>query len=99
MSRKPRSIEPAAAEDAALEVSQAAPTAPPLRDANGFELDSWGLPIVGPVRAARLAELGLPDPNEQADAWPDDVDLTPVEGLIVGGDARGDEQQTEKNDG
>lgn len=42
--------------------SQDAPTQPQPRDANGRLLDQWGLPISGPARAARLAELGIADP-------------------------------------
>ena len=54
--------------------TQAAPTAVPARDAQGFELDRWNLPIVGPVRAARLAELGKPDPDIEPDAWDEPAD-------------------------
>lgn len=59
----------AAVTDDTPETTQDAPTALPPRDESGFELDNWGLPIVGPVRAARLAELGKPDPNIDPDAW------------------------------
>lgn len=56
--------------DAQPEGTQDAPTAEPVRDENGWELDQWGLPICRPVRVERLAALGLPDPNEDPDAWP-----------------------------
>ncbi|MGE4321769.1 MAG: hypothetical protein AB7E60_01915 [Sphingobium sp.] len=48
---------------------QAAPTSPRPRDAAGNELDQWGLPIAGPLRAARLAGLAKPDPNVEPEAW------------------------------
>jgi hypothetical protein len=50
-------------------VSQANPTQPRPRDAAGNELDQWGLPIAGPLRAARLAELKKTDPNVEPEAW------------------------------
>lgn len=46
------------------------PTAPPLRDENGFEIDQWGLPVSGPARAARLAETGQVDPQFSENARP-----------------------------
>lgn len=49
--------------------TQELPTEPAQRDAAGFELDSWGLPICGPARIERLAVLGLPDPNFEPEAW------------------------------
>lgn len=52
-------------------VTQAEPTGAPRRDDNGFERDRWGLPLIGPARAAMLAELGKPDPNDEPDAWSD----------------------------
>lgn len=48
---------------------QADPTRPRPRDAAGNEMDAWGLPIAGPLRAARLAELEKPDPNVEPGAW------------------------------
>lgn len=53
----------------AAEVTQEPPTTPVTRDANGFELDAWGLPICGPARAARLETLGKADPHDDPDAW------------------------------
>lgn len=35
----------------------------------GRPLDQWGLPLNGPARVAALAELGLPDPNDDPVAW------------------------------
>lgn len=57
------------------EVEQAAPTAARPVDANGRELDQYGLPLNGPARVAALAELGKPDPNDAPEVWadPDDV--------------------------
>lgn len=74
MSRKPKD------DVAEPKVSQDVPTALPPRDEQGFELDSWGLPIVGPVRAARLAALGKPDPNIDPDAWEADAVQLPTGG-------------------
>lgn len=51
------------------ESSSSPPTAPQPRDAQGFVLDAWGLPLSGPARVVRLAELGKPDPRETPDAW------------------------------
>ncbi|WP_180275679.1 hypothetical protein [Sphingobium sp. IP1] len=48
---------------------QADPTRPRARDATGNEMDAWGLPLAGPLRAVRLAELGKPDPNVEPGAW------------------------------
>jgi hypothetical protein len=59
----------AKAESVEQEVTQEAPTAAPKRDKNGFELDGWDLPVSGPARAARLEELGKPDPHEDPKAW------------------------------
>ena len=73
-----------ATQDVELVVTQDAPTLPAPRDDNGFELDAWGLPVCGPVRAARLAERGLPDPHDEPEAWAntlgEPVDLTGDEG-------------------
>lgn len=41
------------------------------RDAQGRELDAHGLPLIGPVRVAILAQLGLPDPDIEPEAWRD----------------------------
>mgnify|MGYP000935947793 CR=1 FL=1 len=70
MTRKTKIEEP--------QVSQADPTAPALRDENGFELDQWALPVCGPMRIARLAELGLPDPHDDPDAWADQLPVASV---------------------
>jgi hypothetical protein len=51
------------------ETTQDAPSAAPPRDANGFELDDWGLPVSGPIRAVRLAEMAMPDPLDDPKAW------------------------------
>lgn len=67
-SQAPDTEQPAAGQ---AETTQNAPTAEPLRDENGWELDQWGLPICKPVRITRLAALGMPDPNEDPDAWPE----------------------------
>lgn len=49
---------------------QAEPTQPrPVDPATGRQLDEYGLPLSGPARVARLAELGKPDPREDPDAW------------------------------
>lgn len=50
---------------------QAPATAPRPVDAQGRELDQWGLPLSGPARARALAEIGKPDPNEDRSAWID----------------------------
>lgn len=55
----------------APEATQDKPTAERPRDAAGFELDHWGLPLVGPERARRLAVLGKTDPDEDPDGWSD----------------------------
>lgn len=65
MSRRP----PREAGRPEAEEHQDSPTQPRPRDAQGHELDGWGLPIAGPVRAARLAALGRPDPNVEPEAW------------------------------
>ena len=39
------------------------------RDAQGRELDEYGLPLIGPARQRALAELGKPDPNTDPKAW------------------------------
>lgn len=49
-------------------------TAPRPRDAFGFELDEWGLPLIGPERVRRLA--GRPDPHDDLEGW--QAALTPV---------------------
>lgn len=54
---------------------QAAVTAPRPVDAQGRELDHWGLPINGPARLRALAQLAKPDPNEDPSAWSGDVPL------------------------
>lgn len=55
--------------EAKPETTQEAPSAAPERDANGFELDRWGLPVSGPIRALRLAEMAMPDPLDNPKAW------------------------------
>lgn len=47
------------------------PTARRPVDGNGYELDEWDLPFVGPARIARLEALGRRDPNEFPDDWPE----------------------------
>lgn len=54
----------AIAAEPAPEVSQAEPTAAQPRDANGHVLDEYGLPLSGPLRAARLVELNADDPRD-----------------------------------
>lgn len=55
---------------AAPAVVETEPTAPAPRCAKtGRPLDQWGLPLNGPARVAALAELGMPDPNEDPGAW------------------------------
>ena len=92
MTRKKPASQAAAVE---IETTQEPPTQPVTRDANGFELDGWGLPVCGPVRAARLAELGKPDPHDEPDAWADvededavvvNSDLSAVSGAVQSGD-------------
>ena len=46
----------------APQTTQADPTAPRPRDAQGHELDEHGLPLCGPARARRLVELEIADP-------------------------------------
>ena len=46
-----------------------APTQPRPTDGQGHDLDEWGLPISGPARLRRLAELGKPDPNIDPAGW------------------------------
>jgi hypothetical protein len=53
-----------AAIEAANAPTQADPTAPRARDETGRELDEFDLPLSGPARRARLAELGKRDPRE-----------------------------------
>lgn len=50
-----------------IKVTQDAPTQEQPRDEDGFILDEFGLPIVGPRRAQVLAERGIPDPAEAAE--------------------------------
>lgn len=46
------------------------PTQPrPVDPKTGRQLDEFGLPISGPARVARLAELRKPDPREDPAAW------------------------------
>lgn len=63
MARKKEPVDPG--------ITQEAPTTEQSRDAFGRLLDSWGLPVSGPCRVAALAELGLPDPHDDPDAWED----------------------------
>lgn len=71
MARKKEPVDPG--------VTQEAPTAPQARDAFGRLLDQWGLPVNGPCRVVALAELGLPDPNDDPDAWEDQDGPDPLE--------------------
>lgn len=45
-------------------------TKPRPVDENGRPLDAWGLPLSGPARAAKLAELGKGDPHTNPEDWP-----------------------------
>jgi len=45
------------------------PTAPRPRDAQGRELDQWGLPRSGPARAARLQAMNMADPELDPSGW------------------------------
>ena len=53
--------------------TQAQPTRPRPTDAEGRELDGFGLPLSGPARKRRLEELGKPDPNAEPQAWASDA--------------------------
>lgn len=55
--------------DAADAPVQEAPTAEQKRDELGRLLDGWGLPINALARAEALEAAGLPDPNDDPDAW------------------------------
>lgn len=77
-------------------IIQADPTAPRERDAFGSELDQWGLPLSGPIRARMLAELGKPDPNEDPAAWDDGANASPASSPDVPAD---NAAETEMNDG
>ena len=46
------------------------PTAPRPHDLNGYELDEWGLPLVGPARIGALEKLGRRDPCDFPEDWP-----------------------------
>lgn len=71
MSRRRRDVSP--------DTTQDQPTQPPARDAQGFELDEWGLPVTGPARIAALERLGRPDPIIDPEGWAaPDVDPTPA---------------------
>lgn len=50
-------------------VTQAEPTKPRPHDPQGRELDGFGLPVSGPARLRRLAEMGRSDPNGDPDGW------------------------------
>ena len=65
----------------AEQITQADPTAPRERDAFGHEIDQWGLPLSGPIRARLLADLGKPDPNVAPAAW---EGATPLRELPAG---------------
>lgn len=45
------------------------PTQPRRTDAQGRELDQWGLPLNGPARQRALDAAGKPDPNFEPEAW------------------------------
>lgn len=78
------------------EIIQADPTAPRERAPNGLELDQWGLPLSGPMRARWLADMGKLDPNVDPDAWvhPAVVPLAPSTDVPADNTA-----ETEMNDG
>lgn len=85
----------------APEVVQGEPTAMPLRDERGLELDAYGLPIVGPFRVARLEELQMPDPNDDPEAWADQVDAggtAPQPETDVPAPVNGDETAVKEGD-
>jgi hypothetical protein len=85
----------------APEVFQDEPTALPQRDERGLELDAYGLPIVGPFRVARLAELEMPDPNDDPDAWADQPQagtVTPDPETTVSAPVNGDETALKEGD-
>lgn len=48
------------------------PTAERPRDANGRELDEWGLPRNGPARVDALCQLGKRDPRTHPEDWSDE---------------------------
>lgn len=54
---------------AKLVVTQDGATAPARFNKAGYQVDAWGLPLVGPVRMSVLEAVGLPDPNVDPDAW------------------------------
>lgn len=55
------------------------PTRPRPRDTAGHELDQWGLPLAGPLRAQALAALGRPDPNVEPQAWTEPAEAAMTE--------------------
>ena len=48
------------------------PTQPRRTDAQGRELDQWGLPLNGPARQRALDAAGKPDPDFEPEAWASD---------------------------
>ena len=66
-------------------VVQGIPTQPRPRDAQGLELDQWGLPLCGPARQAALRSLGKPDPELEPDAWTQQADAAEISNLTENG--------------
>ena len=62
----PRATRAASAEP---QISQDRPTAPRPRDAQGRELDQWGLPMGGRVRAAALEAADRREPRDFPEDW------------------------------
>lgn len=54
-------------------ITQADPTQPPATDDAGRPIDTFGLPLNGPARAAALA--GKPDPRDAAGVDPAPTDI------------------------
>jgi hypothetical protein len=86
MAKSPKATQEAATLEAAtLEAAtQEAATLERPVDAEGHVLDEHGLPLSGPVRAARLEELGMSDPA-LADAEVETPPLPPEPPLNSGG--------------
>lgn len=63
------------------------PTAPRPRDAQGRELDKWGLPRSGPARVARLQAMKLADPELDPSGWTAAADAPSAAASPSGADA------------
>lgn len=55
------------------------PTQPRPVDENGFELDEWGLPLVGPRRIRALKDMDRRDPREFPEDWTPAPPSKPIE--------------------